>query len=65
MKYYIHVNQHKMMTELDYKKLARERYNLLARARGYFAMLLTDPDICRATKVVAKQALEEIAENKA
>lgn len=53
------------MTELNYKKLARERYNLLTRARGYFAMLLTDPDTCRVTKVVARQALKEIAENNA
>lgn len=47
---------------LDYQKLARERFNKLERARGYFAVILTDPDVCRQSKLIAKQALKEIKE---
>jgi len=46
---------------LDWRKTSREYFNQLKRCRGYFAVIVTDPDTCVASKQVAKEALKELA----
>lgn len=46
----------------EYKNLARVRFNLLSRAKGYFTVMLTDPDVNVVAKQIARQALHELSE---